>query len=230
MKIGLIGDYQEAVTAHRAIPKGLALAADAISVSVEYTWLHSSSIPQHSLEEFDGLWCVPASPYEDDNNVLNAIGYARTNNRPFLGTCGGYQYAALEFARTQLGYPNAENAEVVPATSMPLISGLSCKLYDKKDGIKLIDKSIISGIYDSTAITEEYYCGYGVNAGYLHLFEGSEMVFSGFDGDGDPRCLEIPANRFYIGTAFQPERSSINGEAHPLICAYLMAIKNAKSG
>ena len=228
MKIGLIGDYQDSVTAHRAIPTALGLAANEISEPVEFSWLHSSQISEFLLDNFDGLWCVPASPYENDENVLSAINYARKNNVPFLGTCGGYQYAALEFAKTELGYTNAENVEVIPDTPMPLISNLSCKLYDETAPINLIDNSVIAKVYGKSIIKEEYYCGYGVNSEYLHIYEGTDMFFSGFDEDGDPRCLEIAKNGYFIGTAFQPERSALKGLAHPLICAYLLAIRDAQ--
>jgi len=110
---------------------------------------------------------------------------------------------------------------------MPLISSLACKLYDECARIKLTENSKIAEIYGEHTISEEYYCGYGVNLEYLHIFDGTEMYFSGFDEDGDPRSLEITTNQFFIGTAFQPERSAFSGKSHPLICAYLSAAKNA---
>ena len=226
MKIGLIGDYQDSVTAHRAIPKALELAAAEIAVSVEFDWLQTCELSETSLSEHTGLWCIPASPYQDNESVLHAIQYARENDVPFLGTCGGYQYAALEFAQSVLGYSEAGNAEVQTETTMPLISSLACKLYDERAGIKLNENSKIARIYGKTTISEEYFCGYGVNSEYLHIYEGSEMFFSGFDEDGDPRCMEIIANKFFIGTAFQPERSAFSGIPHPLICAYISAAVN----
>ena len=227
MKIGLIGDYQESVTAHRAIPKALELAATELGVSVEFDWLQTTELRGISLSDYVGLWCIPASPYQDNESVLHAIKFAREKDVPFLGTCGGYQYAALEFAQTVLGYSEAGNTEVQTDTTMPLISNLVCKLYDESAGIKLIENSKISRIYGKNTISEEYYCGYGVNSEYLQIFDGSEMFFSGFDEDGDPRCLEIITNKFFIGTAFQPERSAFSGISHPLICAYISAAINA---
>lgn len=227
MKIGLIGDYQESVTAHRAIPKALELAASELAVSVEFDWLHTNELSGTSLSDYAGLWCIPASPYQDNESVLYAIKYARESDVPFLGTCGGYQYAALEFAQTVLGYSEAGNTEFQEETTMPLISSLACKLYDESGDIKLIENSKIAKIYGENTISEEYYCGYGVNSEYLHIFDGSKMFFSGFDEDGDPRCLEITANKFFIGAAFQPERSAFSGKSHPLIRAYLSAAISA---
>ena len=221
MNIGLIGDYQESVTAHQAIPLALELSAKELRVPINFNWLHSEALDVDLLDDYAALWCVPASPYENTDNVLSAIQFARTNNVPFLGTCGGYQHAALEFARNVLGYSDAENAEINPLASMPLISGLSCKLYDEEAGIRLVKGSKISNIYGKENISEEYFCGFGVNREYLPLFAASDMTFSGFDADGDPRALEIPNNTFFIGTAFQPERSALKGLVHPLIVAFV---------
>lgn len=224
MKIGLIGDFQEDVTAHQAIPRALAIAANKQEKTVEYKWLHSDTLSEISLDDFDGLWCVPASPYCNTENVLQAICYARSENVPFLGTCGGYQYAALEYVRNGLNIAEADNAEVNPTTPIPLISSLVCKLYDEEARIDLKKNSQIAKIYGATSISEEYFCGYGVNREYLNIFEGSGMYFSGFDEDGDPRSLEISSNKFFIGTAFQPERSALKGTSHPLISAFLHAV------
>ncbi len=225
MKVGLIGDYKKSVTAHQAIPTALKLAADQIGTPVEFKWLHSNELQQSQLPDYAALWCVPASPYENTENVLQAIKFARHENVPFLGTCGGYQHAALEYVRHELGYSEAENAEINPQAAMPLISGLVCKLYDEEGSIQLTQKSKMAEIYGASTIREEYFCGYGVNRDYLTIFEGTDLVVSGFDDDGDPRCLEITDNKFFIGTAFQPERSALKDSAHPLICAFLNAAK-----
>ena len=52
------------------------------------------------------MWTVPASPYENTAGALDAIRFARETRRPFLGTCGGFQHALIEFARRRL--PAAE--------------------------------------------------------------------------------------------------------------------------
>ena len=221
IKVGLIGDHDRSVTAHRAIPIALKMSAESLNVQVEWQWLHSTVVSVATLHNYDALWCVPASPYEDTERVLDAIHYARTNNIPFLGTCGGYQHAALEFALNALDIKQAENSEINPDAQMPVISGLSCKLYDESASVLLNKDSYIAKLYGTQHISEDYFCGYGVNRHYLHLYNDSELVFSGFDEDGDPRSLEIPTNTFFIGTAFQPERSALQDRVHPLITAFL---------
>ena len=49
------------------------------------------------------------------------------------------------------------------------------------------------------------------------------MVFCGFDENGEPRAFELSGHRFFIGTAFQPERSALQQRSHPLILTFLQA-------
>ena len=223
MKICLLGDYDATVTAHQAIPEALRLAAADLALSVEPLWLGSSTVGHADLEDLDALWCVPASPYANPAAVIDAIRYARENELPFLGTCGGYQHAVLEFARNRLGQDRAESTEENPASPMPLICALRCRLADASDAIILQAGTRAASIYESLRIVEEFNCGFGVNPDYLPLFAESELVFSGFDDHGDPRIAEIAGHPFFIATAFQPERSAFGGRAHPLVKALLRA-------
>src|SRR5690242_20599101 len=97
--IALIGDYNPAATAHQAIPIALQLAAAKTGVPVEPVWVPTESItdPEAQFRTFDAFWCVPASPYASMEGALKAIRYARESRRPFLGTCGGFQHALIEY-------------------------------------------------------------------------------------------------------------------------------------
>lgn len=222
-RIALVGDFNLEVAAHQAIPQALQLAADQLSLDVRPVWVHSEDVDTSDLSSFDGIWCVPASPYASMDGALKAIRYARENEVPFLGTCGGYQHAALEYARHVLGHTLAGNAEVDSNTSMPLINALVCKLMEKSDRIQFLDGSRVASIYDAAEAEEDYHCSFGVNREYLPLFNDSDLKFTGFDQDGDPRVLELNQHRFFIGTAYQPERAALASRSHPLVEAFLKA-------
>ena len=78
------------------------------------------------------MWCVPGSPYHSAEGALAAIRFAREKRRVFLGTCGGFQHALIEFARNVLGVSQAEHAETAPTAPdlvvtdfrMPHLSGV----------------------------------------------------------------------------------------------------------
>jgi len=112
IRIALVGDFDPAVTAHRAIPEALRLSARRIGVAVEPEWVHTAAVgaAAESLAGFSGIWCVPSSPYVSEAGALAAIEWARCFHRPVLGTCGGFQHAVLEYVRNVLGERSADHA------------------------------------------------------------------------------------------------------------------------
>jgi len=226
LRIALLGDHNPAVTAHIAIPKALAVTAKALACKIEHTWIETTAVGDNVnavLSGFNGIWCVPNSPYKNMAGVLAAIRWAREQSRPFLGTCGGYQHVILEYARNVLGYAEADHAEVNPNTSMPVLSLLACSLVEKQGEIFLKPNTRIAEIYGRDKIREQYHCSFGFNPQYVSLFEGSDLVISAVDANSEPRAVELPGHPFFIGTAFQPERSGLTGELHPLIAAFIRA-------
>lgn len=223
MKIALLGDFDAGVAAHRAIPRAIDLAARSLTIDAEPVWIRTAEVDPARLADYDALWCLPSSPYENPFAAVDSIRFARENDFPFLGTCAGYQHALLEFARNRLGYPQAQSIEDEPQASMPLISALRCRLAEEADRVYLKAGSRVGGIYQAEEIVEEYNCGFGLNPEYLPIFDGSELEFCGHDASAEPRVFELAGNRFFVGTAFQPERSAFQGVTHPLISAFLIA-------
>src|SRR5437879_340498 len=118
-RIALVGDYSAAVVAHRAIEKCFTLAG-----GFEPVWVPTDTIrpgDERAFDSFRGIWCVPASPYRNMDGALYAIQCARTTPVPFLGTCGGFQHALIEYARNVLGLTNANHAETSPNAALPLV-------------------------------------------------------------------------------------------------------------
>jgi CTP synthase (UTP-ammonia lyase) len=225
VRIGLVGDYSQHVNAHRAIPVALEIAGRVLCREVEPTWLATSSIEAggHDLGGFDGLWCVPASPYRSFAGAMRAIRFAREHARPFLGTCGGFQHAVLEYAQNVLGHASAGHAEIDAATSTPLIAPLDCSLVEKDAEITFVPGSKLARIYGCPSALERYHCRYGMNPAFAHWFQSGPLVISAADSHGEPRAVELVDREFFVGTAYQPERSSLANEAHPLIVAFVDA-------
>ena len=226
-KIALIGDYNPSVTAHVAIPKAIAIANKDNEQKVEGVWVNTANlvgnIPQF-LAEYAGIWCVPGSPYQNVEGVLSAIQYAREKKIPFLGTCGGYQHAILEYTRQVLEFTQADNVEVNPEASMPLIAPLSCALLET-DGVVLFSPaSQVEQIYNTKQAVEKYHCSYGLNVEYLSIFEESDLLIAGVDSQGEPKVIELKNHPFFIGTGYQPERSALLDRRHPLISAFVEAV------
>lgn len=225
-KLALIGDYRADVPAHIAIPQALALACGATGAKIEWTWIGTEKITdaRRDLVGYDGVWCVPASPYKNMDGALAAIRYARENRLPFLGTCGGFQHALIEFARNVVNITDADHAESNATGSNLVVTSLACSLVGEAGDITFTPGSRLHQIFSGQSTQEEYRCNYGVNRAYRARLESAGLRFAGFDANGEIRATELPGHPFFIGTLFQPERSALRGQRHPLIDAFVCAI------
>ena len=231
IKVALIGDYHPGVKAHRAIPEALRMAAGRVGCEVKDDWIETHLINGDAdkwLKVYDAVWCTPASPYVSMSGALEAIKYARESRKPFLGTCGGCQHALLEYARDVLGLKEADHAETNPDASVLFVSPLKCELRDVREEIRLMPGSRARELYGSDVTEEEYNCGFGLNPEYKAQLEESGVKIGGVDIEGDARIFEFPGHSFFIATLFQPERSALYGEGHPLVEAYVRAALSAK--
>ena len=226
IRIALVGDFDPGVTAHQAIPQALQRSAKRLGVSVLPQWVHTSSIGStaREVEDHAAIWCVPASPYANTAGALAAIRLARESARPYLGTCGGFQHAVLEYARNVMGYGQAEHAETNPDADMPIITRLSCSLVETKGEVFLHEGSRLRAIYQRDRAEEKYHCNYGLNPRYAALLQNADgLRVAATDAAGEVRAVELPDHPFFFATLFQPERSVLSGNEHPLITAFLAA-------
>jgi CTP synthase (UTP-ammonia lyase) len=162
--VGLIGDYSQTVPAHQAIPLALQRAAEALQIEVGFEWVPTEEVTSIvRVSRFNGLWCVPASPYHSTEGALLAIRHARESAVPFLGTCGGFQHAVIEYARNVLGWADADNAETTPEAARAVISPLACALVEATGAVRLFVDTRIASAYGVDQATEEYRCRYGLN-------------------------------------------------------------------
>ena len=220
-RICLIGDYNPSVLAHQAIPKAVALAADGTDAKAE--WLDTESALRARLEDYAGFWCVPASPYRSMEGALRAIRLARESNRPFLGTCGGCQHAVVEFARNVLKLTAAGHTEVDPSTSEPVITNLACALIEASEVLHVVAGTRLHEIYGTDEIREMYHCSYGLNPGYVPRLVAGGLRIGVTGPAGEARALELQDHPFFFATLFQPERSALAGQRHPLVQAFVTA-------
>ncbi|HEY1731142.1 MAG TPA: hypothetical protein VGG15_05320 [Terriglobales bacterium] len=221
IRIALVGDFNPKVIAHQAIPKALVLAAGDIDLRPE--WLATESAEVAPLEDYAGFWCVPASPYLSMDGALRVIRFARENDRPFLGTCGGCQHAVLEFARNVLNISGAGHTESDPTTSEPVITNLACSLIEASEVLRPLKGTRFHQIYGAEQVRETYHCSYGLNPEYLRRLEERGLRVGVLGPNGEARAVELSAHRFFLATLFQPERSALANKHHPLITAFAAA-------
>ncbi len=221
-RVALVGDFDKSAIAHRAIPESLRLA-DRTEQSIESVWIHTASIRDAAadLAGFDGIWCVPASPYASMEGALDAIRYARESRRPFLGTCGGFQHAVIEYARNVCGLRAAGHAETDPAAPVLVVSPLACPLVEQNEEIVLQDGGKLKSAYGVERITEGYHCSYGINREYETLLFRNGLRPTAHSLRGEVRAVELSSHPFFVATLFQHERRALRGEIPPLVSAFV---------
>lgn len=225
--IALVGDYSADVPAHQAIPRAFALIAEETGQQIAWRWVGTTEIRDaaRDLADFSAVWVVPASPYRSMNGALAAIRWARETQRPFLGTCGGFQHALIEFARHDAGLREADHGESNPFASVLMITTLTCAL-DEVSPLRLAPGSLLHEAYGSEFAQEAYRCSFGPNPLYRSAIEQAGLHFTAFDVRDDAvRAAELPCERhpFFVGTLFQPERAALHGRTPPLIRAFVHA-------
>ncbi|UZE22522.1 CTP synthase [Pseudomonas sp. B21-056] len=224
LHIALIGDHDPQITAHRAIPIALELASRQTGHGVSFQWLATDLISDGTaLADFDGVWCVPGSPYRNENGALQAIRFAREQRRPFLGTCGGFQHAVLEYARNVMGWADAAHGETSPEAERALLTPLSCALVETIDSLQLGAGSLIAEAYGRRTVFEGYRCRFGVNPAFERDLLSDHLHAVARDSAGELRAVELRDHPFFVATLFQPERAALEDRVPPLVRAFVEA-------
>jgi CTP synthase (UTP-ammonia lyase) len=225
-RIALVGDYDEHRVAHRAIPIALERAVHDLRADVSWEWLPSRELQPTAaarLQSYAAVWCVPGSPYQNTLGVIEAIRFARLQRRPFLGTCGGFQHALLEYAQA-VWKIEAMHAETNPEAEDPLIAPLVCSLVEVRGGLRFEPGSRLRTIYGRDSANEEYHCNYGFNPRYVDRLQSGPLKIAARDDEGGVRAVELDEHPFFIGTLFQPERAALRDQTPPLVKAFVEAV------
>ncbi len=239
VRIGILGDFNPEFRSHHATNDSLQHAAAKLNLAVESHWVPTPSLLEpaglKALETFDGIWAAPGSPYKSFEGMLRGIRFARENDWPFLGTCGGFQYAFIELARNVLGIADADSAENDSGSKNIVIYPVACAVPDrgadapKLSGvvpeIRLRPGSYLQSFYGKgeEQVAEEFFCNFEINPEFewTSIEAGFPVVARG--PQGEVRAIESPTHKFYLATLFQPQLSSKSGKPHPVILAFVQA-------
>lgn len=235
VRIAILGDYDPKSPTLPAVEKSLQHASATLKQPIQSEWIPTISLMEQraekTLESFDGIWAAPGSPYQSFEGMLKGIEFARRRDWPFLGTCGGFQYALIECARNVLGLKDADSAEnnsgskniIITPVACAIANGGKLKLSGPVPEIRLRPGSYLQSFYRQDTVTEEFFCNFEVNKEYewAAIEAGFPVVARG--SKGEIRAIESPTHRFFVATLFQPQLSSKPGKPHPLIMAFVQA-------
>ncbi|MFI1738045.1 hypothetical protein [Streptomyces sioyaensis] len=221
-RLALVGDRSQHVQAHVRIPSILTALADFEDLHVDAYWVPTNEVEDSGLEGFDAIWLVPGSPYRSAAGAVAAVRTARERSIPYLGSCAGFQYAMVEFARHVAGLSDAGHAEADPDCSALVIVPLSCPLEGQRV-VRLEAGSLAERVLGADETLGRYQCSYGLASAYTNTLHAGGMRFSGVDRAGGIQIAELPGHPFFLATLFQPELSDVNGRLNPAIQALAQA-------
>jgi CTP synthase (UTP-ammonia lyase) len=224
IQIGLVGDFNARIINIVAVEKSIIHCRPHLHFNVEPVWLETSAIDQNFLaaHNFDGFWVVPGSPYKNDDGVYRLITWARENDFPLFGSCGGFQYMLVEYARNVLQMAHAGHEETEPANQHLVISRLACSLKASSEEVHVTDKkSWLYSVVRTDKFTGRFNCNYGVNPVFTNILNQYPLEFTAMSAEGEPRAFELKAHRFYVGTLFQPALDSTPEKPNEIVLEFL---------
>jgi CTP synthase (UTP-ammonia lyase) len=212
--IAVVGDRMPDHPSHRELDavRGM-LGPDVVA-----EWVATDSGTIRDLAGLDGVWLVPGSPYADDDAAYTVVTWARENDVPFLGTCAGLQYAVVEYFRNVLGVASASHAEADGTGQSNVVHPLTCRLQGEERLVRPIAGTRFSRLVNDRSFTGMHYCSYGPGPGEVERLVESGMVVEATADDAGAEVIELPANRFFVLTLFQPHIGALAGKPlHPLL-------------
>ena len=237
IQIGLVGKY-DLQDAYKSILESLAHAGTYNGYKVKAVFVNSEQITRQNVAEklagLAGFVICPGFGTRGIEGKIIAAEYGRTHDIPTFGICLGMQMMVVEFARNVLGYKDANSSEMDASTPHNVID-----MMEEQKNITQMGGTMRLGAYEcelvkgsrtwqaygqASLIKERHRHRYEFNNAYLNEFDAKGMKCAGINPAANlVEIVEIPGQRWYIGTQFHPEYSSTVLHPHPLFMSFVKA-------
>ena len=235
IQIALVGKYVKLHDSYLSIVESLYHASFVVGKEVKIKWVDSDTVTDETAKEIfkdcKGIILPGGFGNRGVEGMICACRYARENKLPYFGICLGMQIAVIEFARSVLGYTDANSREFDEQCSHSVID-----LMKDQEGVimggtmrlgkypcKVMPDTILSKAYQKDEIEERHRHRYEFNNEYRKQMTDAGLIISGTSPDDKlVEAIEIP-NQFYIGVQFHPEFKSRPNAAGPLFVEFVKA-------
>ena len=235
--IAVVGKYIEHRDAYKSIYEALDHAGFAHSARVLVKRIEAEELqeqgPELLLAGVDGILVPGGFGMRGIEGKIEAVRFARQCEIPYFGICLGMQCAVIEFARTVLGYKDANSTEFAADAGHPVICILEDqKTITEKGGTMrlgaqpcvLEQTSTAAACYGTTEISERHRHRYEFNPDYLRAFQKSGLMAVGTHPiDHLVEVIEIPDHPWFVAVQFHPEFKSKPAIPHPLFKGFIAA-------
>jgi len=217
----ILGDRDPGSPTHRELDAALAL----FPAGTRGRWVGTDTPDASRVVDADALWLAPGTPYRDDAAAYAAITAARVSGQPFFGTCGGFQYAVVEFARNVAGIAGAEHAETAQASTELVVTRLSCSLVGEARNVTAVPGTRMHQLCGGAPFAGFHWCNYGLAPGFVDRLTTHGLRVTAMADDAGVEAIELPAHPFFLATLFQPQVGALAGQVlHPVIQGFLRSV------
>lgn len=239
VRIAIVGKYMELHDAYKSVFEALYHGGIANGLAVELVKVDSSLFekedadPAALLSGVDGILIPGGFGQRGVNGMARAARQARERGLPLFGICLGLQVMVIEWARSVLGWVDADSTEFAADSAHPVVSLLEEQANVKNYGgtmrlgrseSRLKAGTLISRAYGAESAWERHRHRYEVSNRFRAEIEESGLILSGLTPDGAlVESVEWPGHPWGVGVQFHPEFKSQPTQAHPLFRDFVKA-------
>lgn len=236
--IGLVGKYIELNDSYKSINEALCHGGIAHKARINLERIDSEHLATEEqlsarLDKLDAILIPGGFGQRGIEGMINTARYAREHQIPTFGICLGMQIMVIEYARTVLGYEDADSTEFSQTTPHPVISLLEeqvdVKIYGGtmrlgRSETVLQDGSKILQCYGKNVVYERHRHRYEVSNTFREELDQAGLVISGVTPEGAlVESIEWPNHPWGVGVQFHPEFTSTPISPHPLFAGFVKA-------
>jgi len=244
--IAMVGKYMELLEAYKSLIEALSHAGIQSQTKVTMRYIDSEEIEFKGLGLLDGVDAilVPGGfGLRGVEGKIAAVRHARENKIPYLGICLGMQVAVIEYARSMLGWTDANSTEFDKTSNHPVV-GLITEWQNAAGDRQLrTEESDLGGTmrlggqecsltpgsnahacYGKDVIVERHRHRYEVNNNLLPELEAGGLKVTGRSVDGAlVEVIEVGDHPWFVACQFHPEFTSTPRYGHPLFSGFIQA-------